>query len=69
MLYRNIFITKHLHLILCRNQYLIQILSHIRLTALYLRTLLNQLLHPVQKGLRINFHLFDHLGDQTVIKG
>ena len=47
MLYRNVLISHLPGFVLCMDQYIIQILSHINLAALHLRTFVKHLLHAV----------------------
>ena len=61
MLYRNILISHALGLVLSRDQYLVQILAHIDLTALYLDTLFQCCFGTVDKMLLLDFHFLDQL--------
>ena len=67
MLNRDIFISHLLRLILGMDQDIVEILPHIRLSALYLRTFADRLLHPVDEKLPLDAHFLKELQDQAVI--
>ena len=67
MFHRDILISKHLHLILSRDQYLVQILPHIGLSSLNLGSLTDHLFDFVHKILLIDLHLLDHFQNQAVL--
>ena len=69
MLYRYVFITHSLSLILCGYQHFVQILSYIRLATLNLNSLLQCGSCPAYKMLAIDFHLLNQLQNQTIING
>jgi len=57
MLHRYIFVSHGFHLVFPCQQYLIQRLAHVYLSAGNLRFLLEQLLYLGQKGIFIDIHL------------
>ena len=67
MLHRDILISHALCLILSADQHLVEILSHIRLPALYLDALLQCLLHPVKEIVPVDLHPLNQLQDQAVL--
>ena len=69
MLYGDIFISQCLCFILCAEQYLIQLLADIRLTALHLDSFLQALFHTGSKSLCINPHFLYEFQNQTVFYG
>ena len=69
MLHGNIFVSHLPCLILCGGKHLIQLPSHINLSALHLDTLAHRVLHPVNKVLLLNTHFLNQLKYQAVFYG
>ena len=69
MLHGNIFVSHLPGFILCGGKHLIQIPSHINLSALHLDTLAHRVLHPVNKVLLLNTHFLNQLKYQAVFYG
>ncbi len=69
MLHRHVLISHLLCLVLRMNQGLIQLLSHILLPSLHLRTLSQCLLGPVNQKLLVDTHLLHKLQNQAVLLG